>query len=94
MLLVIDVNKGIQTQTAECLVGEITPNNLLIVLNKTDMIPESYLPRSDEMSRRILSTMKTTKFKDVHIISIAARPWDQMMCLRADHHRSDKCRDV
>ena len=76
MLLVIDVNKGIQTQTAECLViGEITSNDLLVVLNKTDMIPESTrAEKVDEMRRRILSTMKTTKFKDVHIISIAARP--------------------
>ncbi len=42
MLLVVDVNKGIQTQTAECLViGEITTKNLIVVLNKIDLIPES-----------------------------------------------------
>ena len=42
MILVIDVNKGIQTQTAECLViGEITNDKMIIVLNKVDMIPEA-----------------------------------------------------
>uniref|UniRef100_T1KTL5 Tr-type G domain-containing protein n=1 Tax=Tetranychus urticae TaxID=32264 RepID=T1KTL5_TETUR len=42
MLLVIDVTKGLQTQTAECLViGEITCNQLIVVLNKIDLLPES-----------------------------------------------------
>lgn len=41
MLLVIDVTKGIQTQTAECLViGEITCNQMIIVLNKIDLVPQ------------------------------------------------------
>ena len=41
MLLVIDVNKGIQTQTAECLViGEITKDRMIVVLNKVDLLPE------------------------------------------------------
>lgn len=42
MLLVIDITKGIQTQTAECLIiGEITCDRMLIVLNKIDTIEES-----------------------------------------------------
>ncbi|CAB0015411.1 unnamed protein product, partial [Nesidiocoris tenuis] len=41
MLLVIDVNKGIQTQTAECLViAELLNKNLLIVLNKIDLLSD------------------------------------------------------
>ena len=41
IVLVIDVNKGIQTQTAECIViGEITTDNFVVVLNKIDSIPE------------------------------------------------------
>lgn len=40
MLLVVDVNKGFQTQTAECLViGELTCEALVVVLTKTDLIP-------------------------------------------------------
>jgi selenocysteine-specific elongation factor len=39
MVLVIDIVKGIQTQTAECLIiGEITCDKLMIVLNKLDLI--------------------------------------------------------
>ena len=40
MILVVDVTKGIQTQTAECLViGEITCSKMLVVLNKLDLVP-------------------------------------------------------
>ncbi len=42
MLLVIDITKGIQTQTAECLIiGEITCDKMLVVLNKIDLIEET-----------------------------------------------------
>jgi len=42
MLLVIDITKGIQTQTAECLIiGEITCDRMLVVLNKIDLIDEA-----------------------------------------------------
>lgn len=49
MMLVIDVTKGIQTQTAECLViGEITCGKLIVVLNKVDLIPEKERPAKVE----------------------------------------------
>lgn len=39
MLLVVDVTKGIQLQTAECLIlGEILTSDLVIVLNKIDLL--------------------------------------------------------
>ncbi|VDN13479.1 unnamed protein product [Dibothriocephalus latus] len=42
MLLVVDVNKGFQTQTAECLIiGELTCKVLLVVLNKVDLLEPS-----------------------------------------------------
>jgi selenocysteine-specific elongation factor len=41
MILVVDVTKGMQTQTAECLViGEVTCKKMIVVLNKTDLLPE------------------------------------------------------
>lgn len=41
MVLVIDAQKGIQTQTAECIViGEITCEQLVVVINKVDLFPE------------------------------------------------------
>ena len=45
MLLVVDITKGIQTQTAECLViGEITCDKMIIVLNKIDLIEPAKRP--------------------------------------------------
>lgn len=39
-ILVLDVTKGMQTQTAECLViGEIACSKMTVVLNKVDMLP-------------------------------------------------------
>jgi selenocysteine-specific elongation factor len=39
MVLVVDVVKGVQTQTAECLViGEVTTDNMIVVLNKVDLL--------------------------------------------------------
>lgn len=40
MLLVVDITKGMQTQTAECLViGEVMCKNMIVVLNKIDLLP-------------------------------------------------------
>lgn len=41
MLLVVDVTKGMQTQTAECLViGQILCEKMVVVLNKVDLLKE------------------------------------------------------
>lgn len=47
MLLVIDVTKGLQTQTGECLIiGEITCQQIIVILNKVDLIPEANRPQA------------------------------------------------
>jgi len=76
MLLVIDVTKGIQTQTAECLViGEILNDTLIVVLNKLDMLPEaSRADKLEKMKARIRKTLSTTKFADAPMVAVAARP--------------------
>ena len=63
MMLVIDVTKGMQTQTAECLViGQITSDRMLIVLNKTDMIPvEKRQQMIDKMIKKLRLTLLSTK---------------------------------
>ena len=44
MILVVDVNKGIQTQTAECVVvGEIAVKKLIVCLNKIDSVSYTHL---------------------------------------------------
>ena len=53
MILVVDITKGIQTQTAECLViGEITCSRMIVVLNKIDSIPAD---KRDKTIEKVLS---------------------------------------
>ena len=56
MILVVDITKGIQTQTAECLViGEITCSKMIVVLNKIDAI--------SPQAKRVTAIEKMTKVK-------------------------------
>ena len=74
MILVVDVNKGIQTQTAECIViGEMTADKMIIVLNKIDLIPENERNDKVERAKRKLSkALKNSKFADAPMVAIAA----------------------
>ena len=76
MMLVVDVGKGIQTQTAECLViGEITNETLIVVLNKLDVLPAATREADlDKMRGRINKTLATTKFADAPMVGVAAKP--------------------
>ena len=79
MMLVIDVGKGIQTQTAECLViGEITNDKMIIVLNKIDLLPaEGRQEKLAKMQTRIRKTLGATKFADAPMVAVAAKPGGQ-----------------
>lgn len=74
MFLVIDIVKGIQTQTAECLIiGEICCDKILIILNKLDQIEESKRESTiEKMSKRLLKTLENTKFANSPIVAVAA----------------------
>ena len=74
MILVIDVIRGIQTQTAECLViGSITCETAIIVLNKIDLIPEAEREaRVAQTKRNIRKAVSKTKFADAPMIAISA----------------------
>ncbi|XP_018409426.1 PREDICTED: selenocysteine-specific elongation factor [Nanorana parkeri] len=76
MMLVIDVTKGMQTQSAECLViGQIACNKMVVVLNKTDLLPENKRQAAiDRMTKRMQKTLESTKFHGSPIISVAAKP--------------------
>ena len=74
MILVVDANKGIQTQTAECIIiGEMTTEKLIIVVNKIDLLPaddrEAHL---EKVTRRLRRAFSTTKFRDAPIVTTAA----------------------
>ena len=70
------MNKGIQTQTAECLVvGELTANNLIVVLNKIDVIPSKLREVVvSNMQKRLSKAIKTTRFGDCKMVPVAACP--------------------
>lgn len=76
IILVIDITKGIQTQTAECLViAEITCNKMIVVLNKIDLIPPQKRDITiEKMSKRIQKTLEKTKFTNTPIVAISANP--------------------
>ncbi|XP_048856282.1 selenocysteine-specific elongation factor [Brienomyrus brachyistius] len=76
MLLVVDVVKGLQTQTAECLlIGELTCSRMVVILNKTDLLaPEKRQAVIDKMTKRMHKTLESTRFKDVPVIAVAAKP--------------------
>lgn len=79
ILLVIDIAKGIQTQTTECLIlGEILADKITVALNKIDLIPAD--TRETDLTNRISKLRMAfghTKFgKDVNIIPVSADPKD------------------
>lgn len=76
MLLVVDVMKGVQTQTAECLViGEMACPRMVVVLNKTDLLPAAKRQGAiDKMSKRLHKTLENTRFHGCPIIPVAAKP--------------------
>ncbi|CAB3367579.1 Hypothetical predicted protein [Cloeon dipterum] len=78
-ILVLDVTKGMQTQTAECLViGEITCNKLIVVLNKTDMLPEDKKKTAiEKMAKKMKATLQNTVFKTAEVVAVSANPGGQ-----------------
>lgn len=62
MMLVIDAVKGIQTQTAECVViGEVTKvSSVVVVLNKIDQLGEK--DDIETVERRIRKVLSKTRF--------------------------------
>ncbi|GAB5365560.1 hypothetical protein AAMO2058_001068900 [Amorphochlora amoebiformis] len=77
MILVIDINKGIQTQTAECLIiGEILSDYMIIALNKADLIPKAKrAEKIAKMKKKLQAVFKRTKFgKDIPMIPTIAAP--------------------
>uniref|UniRef100_A0A3Q3BAL4 Selenocysteine-specific elongation factor n=1 Tax=Kryptolebias marmoratus TaxID=37003 RepID=A0A3Q3BAL4_KRYMA len=76
MILVVDVVKGVQTQTAECLlIGELTCPRMVIVLNKTDLLPPNKRQSAiEKMTKKLHKTLESTRFKDCPVIAVAAKP--------------------
>lgn len=76
MILVVDIQKGLETQSAESLViGEITGTPLFVVLNKIDMIEESLRDKTvDKMTKKIRKVLEQTNFDQrIEIIPASAK---------------------
>uniref|UniRef100_UPI00398F1D43 selenocysteine-specific elongation factor isoform X4 n=1 Tax=Pristiophorus japonicus TaxID=55135 RepID=UPI00398F1D43 len=76
MMLVVDVTKGMQTQSAECLViGEIACPRMVVILNKIDLLPEAKKQATiDRMTKKMQKTLENTRFNGCPIIPVAAKP--------------------
>lgn len=76
MMLVVDVVKGVQTQTAECLlIGELTCPRMVVVLNKIDLLPPNKRQGAiEKMTKRLHKTLESTRFKECPVIAVAAKP--------------------
>ncbi|XP_072238350.1 selenocysteine-specific elongation factor [Leuresthes tenuis] len=76
MILVVDVVKGVQTQTAECLlIGELTCPRMVVVLNKIDLLPPNKRQSAiEKMTKRLHKTLESTRFKECPVIAVAAKP--------------------
>ncbi|GAB4820811.1 hypothetical protein N2152v2_007857 [Parachlorella kessleri] len=76
MILVVDITKGIQPQTAECIViGEITAKDLVVVLNKTDLISEAKREKAIVKAKKLVAqTLAATAFAGCPVVAVAARP--------------------
>ena len=74
MMLVIDVTKGFQTQTAEGLViGELTTERLLVVLNKVDQLPADGRDEAlVKMRARIARSLAPTRFANAPMVVVSA----------------------
>lgn len=74
MMLIIDATKGVQTQTAECIVISelLITSSLLVVINKIDLVNASQL---DQVEKRVRLVLSRTKFANSYIvIKVAANP--------------------
>ena len=75
--LIVDINKGMQTQTAECLVlAEILAQRLVVVLNKVDMIPvEQREKKIALVTNKFRKVFANTCFgEQIEIVATSAAP--------------------
>lgn len=74
MILVVDIGKGIQTQTAECLViGELTCRRMIVALNKVDTVEGSKREKTiEKMKKGLEMALSKTVFAGSPIVEISA----------------------
>uniref|UniRef100_A0A182PJX1 Tr-type G domain-containing protein n=1 Tax=Anopheles epiroticus TaxID=199890 RepID=A0A182PJX1_9DIPT len=84
MLLVIDSEKGIQPQTAECLIiGELTCRKMIVVLNKVDALrdPSQRTKTLDRLRKGIAGVLSKMSFDETPIVAISASTGENVALL-------------
>jgi selenocysteine-specific elongation factor len=73
MLLIVDITKGFQPQTAECLlIGEITCKKMIVVLNKLDLIPEDKRKSTvEKMTKKVSTLLAKTSLNNSPIVAVS-----------------------
>ena len=67
MFLIIDITKGIQAQTAECIIiAELFMKKVIVILNKVDMVEDKKV--LEGKTAALKKVFAKTKFKDNIII--------------------------
>uniref|UniRef100_A0A5S6QCR3 Tr-type G domain-containing protein n=1 Tax=Trichuris muris TaxID=70415 RepID=A0A5S6QCR3_TRIMR len=82
IFLVVDAAKGIQPQTAECIVlaDIMCPSKMLIALNKVDTLPVSERHEClARVERNIRKSLKTTSFRHAYILPLSVDPPDHAL---------------
>lgn len=75
-ILVVDATKGIQPQTAECIIlGELLSTSTIVALNKIDLFPEDKRAKQTRKAgRAVLEALRLTRFADSELVPVSAKP--------------------
>lgn len=73
MFLVIDIAKGVQTQTAECIIiAELFIKNIIVVLNKVDLMQDQ--KQIEAKTSALRKVFSKTKFgADVTMVTFSTK---------------------
>ncbi|XP_053673246.1 selenocysteine-specific elongation factor [Anopheles nili] len=101
MLLVIDLEKGIQPQTAECLIiGELTCRKLIVVLNKLDVLRNATQQQKtlDKLKKGIANVLSKMAFDETPVVAISAATGEKIPLLvdamKLKSFIPDRCTDL
>jgi selenocysteine-specific elongation factor len=78
IVLVVDVERGLQTQTAECIIlAEIVTSRLCIALTKVDLLPKTQRDEKIQLAiEKLKRALKDTKFSQCLIVPVSDRLMD------------------
>ncbi|XP_059614280.1 selenocysteine-specific elongation factor [Phlebotomus argentipes] len=82
MILVLDAVKGIQTQTAECIViGQLTCKKMLVVLNKIDLLEDKKHQVIEKMTKRMKITLESLNILGSPVVPVSATTGENLQLL-------------